>query len=64
MSHLTAVAVAATLLVWLPAPLRAQSWEVSGLVGYTPSSALDRRAPEPDQLDIQRQPHCRNAVRL
>jgi opacity protein-like surface antigen len=52
MSHLTVVAASATLLVFLTAPVRAQSWEVSGLAGYTPSSALDRRAPELNQLDI------------
>jgi hypothetical protein len=30
----------------------AQSWEVFGLFGYTPSASLDRRAPEFDELDI------------
>jgi hypothetical protein len=31
---------------------RAQSWEISGLFGYTPSASLDRRAPELDELDV------------
>ena len=44
--------MSAALLVLLAPPVRAQSWEVSGLAGYTPSSALDRRAPELNQLDI------------
>lgn len=52
MSRVTVFAAFATLLVFLTAPIRAQSWEVSGLVGYTPSSALDRRAPELDRLDM------------
>lgn len=48
-----AVVVASALLVVCPTTLvRAQSWEVSGLVGYTPSTGLDRRAPELNQLDI------------
>jgi opacity protein-like surface antigen len=52
MNRLTSVAASATLLVFLAAPLRAQSWEVSGLAGYTPSSALDRHAPELNQVAI------------
>jgi opacity protein-like surface antigen len=52
MSRLTVFAAFATLLVFPTAPIRAQSWEVSGLVGYTPSSSLDRRAPELNQLDM------------
>lgn len=52
MSRLTVFAVSAALLVLLTPPVQAQSWEVSGLVGYTPSSALERRAPELNQLDI------------
>ena len=48
-----AVFVASAILLVCPATLvRAQSWEASGLVGYTPSSALDRRAPELSQLDL------------
>ena len=52
MSRFTVLAASATLLIFLTAPVRAQSWEVSGLVGHTPSSALDRRAPQLNQLDI------------
>ena len=52
MSRLTFFAVSAALLVLLAPPVQAQSWEVSGLAGYTPSSALDRRAPVLNQLDI------------
>jgi Outer membrane protein beta-barrel domain len=52
MSRLTPVAACATLLVFLAAPLGAQSWEVSGLAGFTPSSAIDRRARELNQLDV------------
>jgi opacity protein-like surface antigen len=52
MSRLAGV-VASAILVVCPATLvRAQSWEASGFVGYTPSSALDRRAPGLSQLDI------------
>jgi opacity protein-like surface antigen len=48
-----AVFVASAILVVCPATLvRAQSWEASGLVGDTPSSALDRRAPRLSQLDL------------
>ena len=52
MSRLTAIG--AGILLWaLSAPASAQSWEASGLLGYTPSVALDRRAPELTQLDIR-----------
>jgi opacity protein-like surface antigen len=48
-----AVFVASAILVVCPTTfVRAQSWEASGLVGSTPSSAVDRRAPELNQLDI------------
>jgi hypothetical protein len=48
------VLVAAVLgpLLGYGSTARAQSWEVSGLFGYTPSSSLDRRAPEFDALDV------------
>lgn len=52
MTRLTGVFAAVTLLVFLTAPINAQSWEVSGLAGYTPSAAIDRRARELNQLDI------------
>ena len=44
----TSVALSAVVA----APVRAQSWEASGLVGYTPGVALERRARELNQLDI------------
>jgi hypothetical protein len=37
----------------LSAPARAQSWELSGLAGYTPSASLDHQAPELSGLDIR-----------
>ena len=52
MNRLTACASAIILLA-LSAPAWAQSWEVSGLAGHTPSVALDRRAPELSELDIR-----------
>jgi hypothetical protein len=39
-------------LVLACAPAQAQSWEVSGLAGYTPTVELDRTAPELEQLDL------------
>jgi Outer membrane protein beta-barrel domain len=51
MSRLAVFAAPAILIVFLTTPVRAQ-WEVSGLAGYTPASALDRRAPELTALDI------------
>jgi hypothetical protein len=42
----------AILLLACGGPARAQSWEVSGLAGYTPSAGLDRHAPEVEALDI------------
>jgi opacity protein-like surface antigen len=44
---------AAIALTFATAPARAQSWEVSGLAGFTPSADLDRRAPQLTQLDIR-----------
>jgi len=47
------VFIAFAILAVCPATLvHAQSWEASGLVAYTPSSALDRRAPELNELDL------------
>ena len=34
-------------------PVSAQSWEASGLVGFTPSGAIDQQAVELDDLDIR-----------
>ena len=52
MSRLVVLGASAILLACVSAPVQAQSWEVSGLLGYTPSAALDRRAPELTDLDI------------
>jgi opacity protein-like surface antigen len=52
MNRRTAVA-AAIILFMLSARASAQSWELSGLAAYTPSVALDRRAPELSQLDLR-----------
>ena len=52
MSRLTAIAAGIVLLA-PSAPASGQSWEASGLLGYTPSVGLDRQAPELTQLDIR-----------
>jgi hypothetical protein len=47
--------IAATLFALLlaaPEAARAQSWEASLLAGYTPSTGLDRTAPELNALDV------------
>ena len=51
MSRIIAFSAAFALLV-ASAPARAQSWEVSGLAGFTPSAGLDNRAPELSELNI------------
>ena len=52
MKRFTAGAVAMVLLA-LSAPAWAQSWELSGMAGQTPSAGLDRQAPELSALDIR-----------
>jgi opacity protein-like surface antigen len=48
------VTLTAAVLMWVLAPpAHAQSWEVSGFIGQTPSADLDRRAPELDELSIR-----------
>lgn len=48
-----AIAVAAVIACLASsAPASAQSWEVSGLAGYTPAVGLENRAPELSGLDI------------
>ena len=42
----------AVVLLAPSATLRAQSWELSGLAGYTPSAGLDNQAPELSGLDV------------
>jgi len=45
--------VAALTLLFSSAPAAAQSWEASGLVGYTPSASLENQAPELSGLDVR-----------
>ena len=52
MTRVAACAIAIVLLA-LPAPARAQAWEVSGVAAYTPSAGLDNQAPELSGLDIR-----------
>jgi outer membrane protein W len=40
-------------LLFAAAPASAQSWEASGLVGFTPSAPIDQQADELDDLDIR-----------
>jgi hypothetical protein len=48
---LGAIAAVVTLLV-APSYARAQSWEVSGLAGFTPSVSLDKQASELSEVKI------------
>jgi outer membrane protein W len=50
MRSVISVAVLGAVLT-APAPARAQSWETSGVVAYTPSAGLDNRAPELSELN-------------
>ena len=52
MKRFAAGAVAMALLA-LSAPAWAQSWELSGMAGHTPSAGLDNQAPELSGLDIR-----------
>ena len=52
MTRVTAVIVLLVLYA-LPTRSTAQSWEVGGLVGNTPSAGIDQRAPEVEELDWQ-----------
>ena len=51
MSRVTFGASALLAILISCAPASAQSWEVSGLVGYTPSAGIDKQAPELTGLD-------------
>jgi opacity protein-like surface antigen len=55
MSRTTSGAAAVTVLMILVSitPASAQSWEASGLVGYTPSVGLENQAPEVTGLDVR-----------
>jgi opacity protein-like surface antigen len=45
--------VSVVVLLFVATAASAQTWEVSGLVGYTPSATLERHAPEVDELSMQ-----------
>jgi opacity protein-like surface antigen len=51
-SRLIACAIA-ILLLTLPAPAGAQSWELSGVAAHTPSAALGSQAPELSSVDLR-----------
>ena len=48
-----AIAFAVAALLLADSPARAQTWEASGLVGFTPSAAIDKQAPELSDVDIR-----------
>jgi len=48
-----AIAFAAVAVLIAPSQARAQSWEASGLFGFTPSAAIDQRASELSDADIR-----------
>ena len=48
-----AVAFAVVAVLIAPSQARAQSWEASGLFGFTPSAAIDERASELSDADIR-----------
>jgi len=48
-----AIAFAAVAVLIAPSTARAQSWEASGLFGFTPSAAIDQRASELSDTDIR-----------
>jgi outer membrane protein W len=47
------IAFAAVAVLIAPPQARAQSWEASGLFGFTPSAAIDERASELSDADIR-----------
>jgi hypothetical protein len=47
------IPLAVLTLLLSDSPVRAQSWEASGLVGFTPSAPIDQQANELDDLDIR-----------
>ena len=52
MSRLAVFVASLGLLLACPRA-EAQSWQVSGFAGYTPSVDIDRRAPDLNQLDVR-----------
>jgi outer membrane protein W len=51
----SAIAFAVVAVLIAPSPARAQSWEASGLFGFTPSATIDKRASELSDVDIRRE---------
>ena len=47
------IAYAVVILLLAHSPAHAQSWEASGLFGFTPSAAIDERASELTDADIR-----------
>src|SRR4029434_9502074 len=47
------IPLAVLTLLLIDSPVRAQSWEASGLVGFTPSAPIDQQANELEDLDIR-----------
>jgi outer membrane protein W len=47
------IAFAAVAVLIAHSPARAQSWEASGLFGFTPSATIDQRASELSDADIR-----------
>jgi hypothetical protein len=49
----TTIAFAVVMILLAHSPAQAQSWEASGLFGFTPSAAIDQRASELTDADIR-----------
>ena len=49
----TTIAFALVMLLLAHSPAHAQSWEASGLFGFTPSAAIDQRASDLTDADIR-----------
>lgn len=49
----TFIAFAVVALLLAPSAARAQSWEASGLFGFTPSAGIDERAAELSAVDVR-----------
>jgi opacity protein-like surface antigen len=47
------ISFAIVTVLFAAAPVRAQSWEASGVLGFTPSAPIDRQASELTGLDIR-----------
>jgi outer membrane protein W len=53
MKRVVTILAAAVTVLAASSPARAQSWQVSGFIGNTPSADLERQAPELDELAIR-----------